>query len=405
MKIKCAILLILLIGSIDLSAQYIRCESESVRNKANQNSEFIALQEAFEAASKSGSIAKSQSIFVIPVVVHVIYKNSTENLSESQIISQIDVLNRDFRLRNADTTNVEAGFSKADVRIEFCLARRDPNGNPTTGINRVPTNESDIGIRNRYYVIQPAWNPDDYLNIWVGDYGDINGNEVLGEATPPGHTPRAQDGVIITTLAFGTEGTATAPYDEGRTTTHEVGHWLNLLHLWGDNANRTCNDGDSIPDTPNQNAIYYNCPANPSVSCATKDMLSNYMGYVDDDCMGNFTEGQKNRMRSALVLMRSSILLSNGCLPVGLEDNQLSSQLRIYPNPADDLIKISLNSKFGSRIHFALYNIEGQPVQSGNIAPGNQIYKLETMALPNGVYLLKIEDGQSQVTKKIILQH
>ncbi|MAY82945.1 MAG: zinc metalloprotease [Flavobacteriales bacterium] len=404
MKIFFSILFLLLLSSLSTDAQTIRCASASNWEKAMKNPDFIRLQEQFEEASSRAKVAKSQTVFIVPVVFHIIYKNATENISESQIMSQLDALNRDFRMRNADTTNVEPDFSKADVQIEFCLARRDPNGNQTNGITRDSTGLSNIGINDLYYIIRPAWDPDRYLNIWVGDYGDINGNEVLGEATPPGHTPRAQDGVIITYRAFGTEGTATAPYNEGRTTTHEVGHWFNLLHPWGGGSIPTCNDGDMVADTPDQDAVYFNCPLNPSVSCGTKDMLSNYMGYVDDDCMGNFSEGQRDRMRNALVLLRPSILLSRGCLPVGLDENSLNDQLTIYPNPADEIIQIRLD-EINSPLDFAIYSLDGKMVKSGSIPSGKTEYQLLTEDLNSGIYLLRIGDSESQITKKIILQH
>ena len=299
---------------------------------------------------------------------------------------------------------MDPDFSKADVGIEFCLAQRDPNGLTSNGINRVQTNEDDIGLSERYYQIQPAWNPDEYLNIWVVDYGEINGNVVLGRGTPPGHTPSSQDGVVVNYQAFGTTGNLLSPYDGGRTTVHEVGHWINLFHIWGTNdQNPNCNSDDLVNDTPDQSNVYFDCLTNPSFSCGSKDMLSNYMGYVEDDCMGNFTEGQKDRMRSALVLLRPSILLSKGCLAVGLSEYELEEMTTIYPIPADDRIQISFRSPLKEQLQLSFFNANGKEVFSTMISAGSKGYQLNASGFNNGIYFLKLGNSFVQYNKKIVV--
>jgi len=255
------------------------------------------------------------NIITIPVVVHVIYKNSSQNISDSQIFSQIDILNEDFRMNNSDASSVPSAFAgaAADCEIEFCLAVRDPNGNATTGITRTYTTTSSFsGYTNMKYSNtggQDAWNTSDYLNIWVCNLA----SGLLGFATFPGGNSSI-DGVVCDYAYFGNTGTATSPYDLGRTATHEVGHWLNLYHIWGDSY---CGS-DYVSDTPKHEDSNYGCPSYPQASScsgtgSSGEMFMNYMDYTNDACMFMFSTGQKNRMRATLNGSRSSLLSSLGC--------------------------------------------------------------------------------------------
>ena len=179
-----------------------------------------------------------KSIITIPVVVHVVYNTNAENISDAQIFSQMDVLNADFRRTNSDASNTPSVWQNiaADCEIDFCLATIDPNGNPTTGITRTNTNQTSFSISSDNVKYSSAggidpWPQDDYLNIWVCDLG----GGLLGYATPPSSWTNPEDGVVIGYRYFGTTGVVQAPYNKGRTATHEVGHWLNLDHIWGDN--------------------------------------------------------------------------------------------------------------------------------------------------------------------------
>lgn len=243
----------------------------------------------------------------IPVVVNVIYKTGSQNISDAQIQSQIDVLNDDFRRTNGDADNT---WSQAiDTNIEFCLASVDPDGNPTNGIRRKQTNKPSFsandGMKSSGQGLAP-WDPSSYLNIWVCNLS----SGLLGYAQFPGG-PAATDGVVIDYAYFGTIGTATAPFDLGRTATHEVGHWLNLRHIWGDGG---CSVDDFVSDTPASDGPNYGC-AEGHVSCGSVDMVQNYMDYSDDVCMNLFTEGQSLRMDALFAPggARASLTSSNGC--------------------------------------------------------------------------------------------
>jgi hypothetical protein len=261
----------------------------------------------------------------IPVVVHVVYRTAAQNISNAQIDSQIDVLNDDFRKKNADVSTVPAVFSPLadDARIIFELADTDPDGNPTDGIVRVSTSNSSFSadlddIKSTSTNGADAWPADKYLNIWVAPrIVDRFGNSLLGYAQFPGG-PADTDGVVILHSAFGNTGTAAAPFDLGRTATHEIGHWLNLRHIWGDDGTG-CSGSDFVADTPNQGGPNVGKPTFPSVSCSNGpngDMFMNYMDYVDDDTMVMFSTGQVARMQAALDGPRSTIGTAVSCGPL-----------------------------------------------------------------------------------------
>jgi hypothetical protein len=268
-----------------------------------------------------GSSFKTSSVITIPVVVHVVYNTSSQNISDAQIQSQIDVLNADFRKLNADfSSTVPSAFqaTAADCGIEFCLASVDANGNSTSGIVRKSTSTTSFSYTSSNIKYSSkggddAWSSSSYLNIWVCK---ISGG-VLGYAQVPGGAS-ATDGVVIDYRYFGTQGTATYPYDLGRTTTHEVGHWLNLYHIWGDD-NGSCSGTDYVSDTPGQANYSYGCPNYPETDNCTSSgngiMFMTFMDYTDDECMGMFSSGQSSRIQSLFTSggSRASILSSNGC--------------------------------------------------------------------------------------------
>jgi hypothetical protein len=269
----------------------------------------IDFEHRFARRAFSARDLARRKIATIPVVVHVVYRTAAENISAAQVKSQIGVLNRDYRAKNPDrsrTPSVWKGLV-GDTRVQFALATRDPQGKPTTGITRTKTTRTGFGtgdtVKFRKSGGADAWPTRRYLNIWVCA---LQGG-LLGYAQFPGGPPRT-DGVVILNRAFGASGTAGAPFDLGRTTTHEVGHWLNLRHIWGDTED--CSGGDSVSDTPNAETPNYGKPKFPHISCGNGpngDMFMNYMDYVDDAAMFMFTLGQVSRMHATLDGPRSQI--------------------------------------------------------------------------------------------------
>lgn len=317
--------LLLLVGS--LTAQQRTCAANELLAKQLSEDPFMQqrmqdIERHTEDFIQSGG-AQDRVVVTIPVVVHVVYYNSTQNISDAQIQSQLTVLNADFRLLNADAANIPSVFqgAAADCEINFCLATQDPNGNATTGIQRRQTTVNGFSYTNdgvKFFSSGglDAWDRDKYLNLWVCN---ISGG-ILGYAQFPGG-PANTDGVVCDYAYFGTIGTATAPFNKGRTATHEVGHWLNCYHIWGDDGT-SCNGTDNVSDTPNQADENYGCPSFPQVSCSNGpngDMFMNYMDYTDDACMFMFTNGQKSRMQSLFGGggSRAALLTSPGCQPPG----------------------------------------------------------------------------------------
>jgi Pregnancy-associated plasma protein-A len=226
----------------------------------------------------------------IPVVVNVLYRTAAENISLAQIQSQIDVLNKDFNALNSDYSSVPTLFSgvKANVGITFVLqnvVRRSTTTSSWTTSDAMKKSAKGIAPTT----------PTTVLNMWSCNMG----GGILGYAQFPGGAS-ATDGVVIDNNAFGTTGTATAPFNLGRTATHEVGHWMNLRHIWGD---ATCGS-DLVSDTPTHNTANYGIPAYPHYSTCTGtpvEMTMNYMDYTDDAGMYMFSNGQKSRMAALFV--------------------------------------------------------------------------------------------------------
>jgi hypothetical protein len=233
----------------------------------------------------------------IPVVVNVVYNTAAENISNAQIQSQIDVLNEDFNRANRDVRGVPSIYKSVigDMGIHFVLSsvvRSQSNRKQWSAFDAMKS-ASGGGI--------DATDPEHKLNIWVCNLG----RNLLGYAYYPLSVPPALDGVVILYSAFGSRdkypaGTYVNNYDLGRTATHEVGHWLNLIHIWGDDGG-SCAGSDLVDDTPNQADENYRCPVFPTISCNnTGDMSMNYMDYTYDRCMYMFSKGQQSRSLAVL---------------------------------------------------------------------------------------------------------
>ncbi|CAN5410315.1 hypothetical protein BH09BAC1_BH09BAC1_25800 [soil metagenome] len=268
--------------------------------------------------------AQKRVLITIPIVVHVVHNGEAigvgGNISDAQILSQIDVLNKDYRFTNADASLIPAAFQQfaTDMEFEFCLAIRDPSGNISTGIDRINGGRATWLMSDVDGSLKPTtiWDAAHYLNIWTLQLGGANAS-TLGYSSHPGWAADV-DGVVIQYKYFGTVGNVVSPFNKGRTGTHEIGHYLGLDHLWGlGEANvSACGDDDGVADTPIQAMANYNCPTFPKVSCSNGpngDMFMNYMDYVNDACMFMFSTGQKARVNSLTSSFRSSLVNSTAC--------------------------------------------------------------------------------------------
>ncbi len=324
------------------------------------------------------------NVITIPVVVHIVYKTSAQNVSNNDVYSQIQVLNEDFRKTNPDASSVPSAFSgvAADCEIEFCLAVRDPSGNVTTGITRTYTSSSSFStnddMKHNSSGGKDAWNTSDYLNIWVCN---ISGG-ILGYAQFPNSGSANEDGIVIDYAYFG-DISATYPYHKGRTATHEVGHWLNLRHIWGDSY---CGN-DYVSDTPTQASSNGGCPSFPSTSNCTGnapngDMFMNYMDYTYDACMYMFSTGQKTRMRATLNGSRSSLQSSNGCVPVNVPIVVTATIIDVNCNGGNDgAIDVTISGGLAPFTY--LWNTGSTTQDLSNLSQGN--------------YTITVTDAQGQV--------
>jgi Pregnancy-associated plasma protein-A len=284
------------------------------------DADYVAARAASENRAwdaRNGDVEVGRvGITEIPVVVHVLFHTKAQNISDDQIAGQIDVLNEDYRKTNADLSSIPPVFAPlaTDSRITFRLATVDPDGAATDGITRTQTEATAFHDNDDAKAAATGghdpWPSDRYLNIWVvPELRNGQGQAgLLGYAQFPGG-PAATDGVVILHSGFGRTGTAKAPFDKGRTATHEIGHWLNLRHIWGDDGNG-CNGDDFVGDTPNAAGPNFGKPAFPHVTCGNGpdgDLFMNYMDYSDDAAMFMFTAGQVERMQACLDSDRASI--------------------------------------------------------------------------------------------------
>lgn len=352
---------------------------------------------------------RSGGITTIPIVFHVVWHNSIENISDAQIMSQIDVLNKDFRKLNADTLLPSHPFAPfaGDARIEFCLAQTDPGGSPTNGITRTFTNITAFStnidsIKFTSSGGHDAWDPDRYLNIWVGNMPTI-----LADATLPwnlGASPE-KDGVRVHYTALGSTGAAAFPFDKGRSVTQCIALWLGVIHIWGDN---TCGE-DSVADTPPQNTYHFNCPSFPTGannSCGSGpngEMYMNFMDFVNDACMSLFTNGQVVRMQAALNTYRSNLLNSQACnITSGISSFNKSDNFTVFPNPAEGTFWITSETIRQARIE--IFDGLNRLVYSKEHVLMNGSKAEINLSESRGIYLIRLSDGENSFFKRLSIQ-
>lgn len=387
------------------------------------------VSEAFDQAKawKTSNHEKSGSTYTIPVVVHVVYNTPAQNIPDSVILSQIAVLNEDYSRQNADTVNMRADFEpvKGSPQVEFMLALIDPMGNPTTGITRTQTSTATFGSTGLFLGdfsdlekvkstadggIDP-WDQDHYLNIWVCNMAIVLGGTeypaLLGYATPPdglpnwpqGSTAGLGDGVVIQFQAFGRNNpnvldVGSGPVEVlGRTTTHEVGHYLGLRHIWGDGD---CSQQDGIDDTPNaDDQSDFDC--NPSKNTCVDniqgfdlpDMIENYMDYSAESCQNSFTQGQVDLMHGVLENERYDLVHGN---PAGIEENVLEG-VSLYPNPATTAFQLSLPD--GQTCNVRIVSLTGALVKELNEV--NATTTIDVASFNTGMYLVTLTTDTDQI--------
>lgn len=381
--------------------------------KSNIEANEILIQKWIDENAGLQNQRTSSAVITIPVVVHVIHFGEAvgtgANISENQVLSQIIALNEDFRKLNGDQlagTHPFAAYT-ADAQLEFCMAKRTPSGASTNGIERINGGKSSWTKTEIENTLKPAtiWDRNKYLNVWTVSFGGSDAG-LLGYATWPGSTA-SNDGVVIRYNSYGYVDNVDPPFDYGRTAVHEIGHWFNLRHIWGDNQ-PNCGD-DLVSDTKPSFSPNFNCPSFPNNAnngCGTDangDMYMNFMDYVDDACMVMFTTGQANRMAATLNSSRSSLKTSNGCSTVGLDEQEiLQSAVQIYPNPNTGNFFLSFNNSLNDKVSVSVYNVIGETVYQET-----EVYSYpHEINLPNasnGIYSIKIFYHNHEINRKVIV--
>lgn len=379
------------------------------------------------------------TVYTIPVIVHIVHPGDelgdASNISKEQVLSQITVMNEDFRRTNSDASNTPSAFSSvaADTEIQFELAVLDTSGNKLEepGIHRYKDDSrqgwtmSDIES-----TLKPAtsWNPSKYLNIWVVPFPA--GSSTLGYAqfpeqsgldgitTDPTTDKPETDGVVINTKFFGSNYTDAGSsfnlvtnFDRGRTATHEVGHWLGLRHIWGDGG---CSVDDYCADTPaagGNNDGLGDCTYPGPNSCTSDefhDMFQNYMDYTNDACMNLFTNDQKTRMRTVLESSpRRKEVVTNAQLVLAVNTPLAAlSSSNVYPNPMQGNAKVSLENKLTGNIEVIITDLTGKVLQQQTSKKLGESWSqiIATGELSAGVYIITLKMKEGSISKRLVKQ-
>ncbi len=407
--------ILFLVTSTFVLAQDNRCASVDVAKKilaedpeaANRKNEF---ESSFYSLLNQESSILDTTVTYIPVVVHVLYNTSApvQNISDNQIYSQINALNADFRRNNTDQGLTHPSFVSiaADVKVEFRLAALDPTGAPTTGITRTATSNTSFGQDSTIFYSslggKDIWDRNCYLNIWVCKIGANATADVLGYAFGPGVGTVNKDGIVMDYRAFGSIGTAVSPYNKGRTCTHEVGHYLNLSHIWGDQSG--CSTDDEVSDTPEQDVNTNNCPnGEVTDNCQTSSpgiMYGNYMDYTHDACMNIFTLGQKARIQASLLTPQRNQLKT--CGKLGIITHPEANELKIFPNPSKGWLQVQGKNLQKNKL-IEVYNALGEKISLTIHETNQNEFSLNGTQLSAGFYFLKIQSNESVLVSKFVI--
>lgn len=464
MQKNLSIFLFLLVTSISVHAQHLhRCGTVEYTQSLDQKYPGFkaAADEVWKETIYKNQITKetiTDSVLRIPVVVHVVYNTPAQNLPDSVIYNQIAILNRDYNRQNADTANLRSIFGSVGkgANVEFYLATTDTLGNPTTGIVRKSTSKSAFvldflvsgmdgveDVKKATYG-SAAWDPTNYMNIWVcnlalDDFGTVKEGSLLGVAVPPTNPLPSNwpmdssaldiiDGVVIYWKVFGDNNPNLLPSDtllysdanRGRTTVHEVGHYLGLRHIWADKGDpfsgapdcTTDSDSNGVPDDDGMSDTPF-CAGNSSTdacnpsknSCTFEtpdlpDMWENYMDYTKESCLNTFTAQQVAHMRSILLNQRIQLVTEG---TVGVHESSSKPAFTILPNPSQGVFNLYFGEKKDIQT-IKIYDQKGMLVYNLQLNSQDKSIAIDLQHLAKGVYIVQASDANSFYSRKLVLQ-
>ena len=405
-----------------------RCGTfDIMKYKEQQSSGY--LQQVRQVFNQAQDLAQAQAhsrdaydtIYNIRCVFHVVYQNVDENIPDSVIYSQIEVLNEDYRRLNADSFKTRGLFLPvaADARIQFQLATLDPDGNPTSGITRTVGNPQgflgfspfDDNVKSAALGGKDPWPTDRYLNIWVCSV--LNGFGVLGYAYPPDNAPNwpngsgsdsAKQGVVLHYPVVGRN--FSTPIDatvaKGRSAVHEIGHYLGLRHIWGDGD---CTEDDGLADTPDADAAHQQTCDTASNTCTetsgpqVPDMIENFMDYSDDRCLNMFTYDQVGIMRAMLQTSRAGI--ADRIVETSIQDKTWETSIYVHPNPSNGMFEITFPKTTPADYQLEVFNTVGERIasQSGIV---KYVTTVDLSNHASGIYYVRLSSGSQSAIKKIV---
>jgi hypothetical protein len=413
------IFILLFLPFIGYGQTQIRCAIKEVAQQSLRNRHQAFEKKLQQYYSKAeGRLESDDRLIKIPVVVHVVHNNASgaiggdknNNISDDQIISQIKVLNEDYR-RKSGSPGFNSSSVGADMNIEFVLASVDPEGNPSNGITRTYSAQASFDVFKDNYTLSSLsyWDANKYLNIWVTTikdgylgYGEFPGADFDGLELED--VNEQIDGVIIDHKAFGRQtGTSNSGvYKFGRTVTHEVGHWLGLIHTWGDAfcGDDFCND---TPPTERANLSNFCRPLSSNCNgIVTQNMIENFMDYTPDSCMNTFTQDQKGRVRAVLELSkrrRRLVINSQFSLPAAEK-----FEVRVLENPTvEDQFRLQVLLPGYKDFSYKVYNSMGQEVLAKDFKDyPSTVIEIPRTKLSKGIFNIRLISGGEVISKRLI---
>ncbi|MEO5892301.1 MAG: M43 family zinc metalloprotease [Ferruginibacter sp.] len=400
----------------------------ALKTRFNQQLETFNRKTDTRAQRPASAQGVSGTTYTIPVVFHIILTDPSD-VTDEQVLSQLNILNKTFAGTNSDSAIVPAYFKSIFGRsgIRFCLAQRTPDGESTTGIERITTKKtsfssSDDAVKHAAMGGIDIWNGDNYFNIWICLLGD----NLLGYSTFPDDGQPAEQGVVIDYRSL--PGGAFSNYNGGKTLTHETGHYFNLFHIWGDDDG-ACTGTDYVDDTPNQANATSGCNNGIKTdNCTTSGngiLFQDYMDYSYDPCMLLFTTLQADRMETALLTYRASLTTSNGCTPI--IPKTLDAKLVTIDAPAQRVCTsnftpiVTLGNRGLRTLNSILITVSidnSNPVKytwNGTLSPlAATTVSLNPLALTQGSHILKIfvsspnagtDENNSNDTLSMVIQY